>query len=313
MVTPAPLRLGVLGAGAIFRRYEQAVDRAPDLAMDLEIVAVADPDPRAREAAARPGRKVFTTARELLAEPLDAVLILTPNASHPALVSAALERGLDVLCEKPLATSAAAARSLCALAARTGRLLYTAMHCRHRPEVRYLADHLDGEVVEFRQVYREDWRSAPAWYYQPAVCGGGVLLDVGINQLDWILPFVAPLSVAAAALTLDEQGVDVECAVTWSSGPGRSSTELSWRAFPEDRRTEIRTAGGARFTLDHTVHCAWQDGRLRGPWRNDEYGSVLRDFAIQVRDPAARAPSDAPRLLELLREVYAYAGLDFLA
>lgn len=302
------IRLGAVGAGMVFAHYERAVESLPGVG----IVAVADPCPRRRRRAARPGRRIHASCRELLAEPLDAVLVLTPNAGHAAVVEACLERGLDTLCEKPLATDAATAEALLALAARRGAVLFAAMHCRYRPEVRYLFDHLPGRVVRFELVYREDWSRGPSWYFDPAVSGGGVLLDVGINQLDWLQSRVGPLRPESARARLGATGVELEFEAEWSFPGGRGSSALSWRGDPETKVTRLETDAGAILELDHSDHRVVHDGRPLGPWRNDEYAGVLRDFLSARADPAARPAANAPEMLHLLRAAYALAELPFL-
>src|SRR5215471_7265063 len=114
------IRLGAIGAGMVFRRYESAIDQMKDVA----ITAVADRNPASRAAVHRPGRRIFATTEELLDEPLDAVLVLTHNAAHAEVAEACLRRGLAVLCEKPLATTANPARELVHLAKENDAFLF---------------------------------------------------------------------------------------------------------------------------------------------------------------------------------------------
>ena len=303
-------RIGAIGAGMIFSAYDRAVNRLKQ----AEIVAVADPDPRRRAAAARHGRKLLTSVDRLLEEPIDAVLVLTPNASHPDLVEACLRRGIDTLCEKPLAADVETARALVSLAEELDTLLYAAMHCRFRPEILYFRDALSGSIVRFRQVYREYWMEAPSWYFDPLICGGGVVLDVGINQIDWILPFIdSPrLDDVSVSLSESEMPVELDARIDWRFGGGQGTTELSWRAHPEEKHTRIHVQGGDLFELDHQRHIVRHNGRLHGPWPNEDYTLVICDFLQQKWNPGARQRQNAPELLALLRDIYAFAGLPFL-
>ena len=79
------------------------------------------------------------------------------------------------------------------------------MHVRHRPEVIRATDHLDGGISAFQQVWLEDWTLAPAWYLRAASSRGGVLLDVGINQIDWLAPLVVDLRPMRAEAVLGEE------------------------------------------------------------------------------------------------------------
>lgn len=291
----------------MFAAYEEAAAALPH----VELVAVADPDRRKLESAACPGRQLLESAAELLEIPLDAVLILTPNSSHGPLVRACIANRLDVLCEKPLATSAVEARALERLSTAAGTFLYPAMHCRHRPEIRYLRDTLRGNIVFFSQIYRENWISAPAWYFDRAQSGGGVLLDVGSNQIDWLLPLVRSLTVEAAHLHFAGAAVEFDCHIEWSCATGRGRTELSWRADEEQKVTRVVTDRGDVFDLDHDRHSVVHNGKNHGPWKNTEWAKVLEDFRRRRRDRTPAAEPVASELLALLGDVYAKAGHPF--
>jgi len=117
------LRVGVVGAGNIFERGYVPALRATDA---VRVTAICDLDPgRAAAGAALLGSaRVAASDAELFAfEDLDAVFILTPTHTHADLAVAALEAGRHVLCEKPMARSAADARRMAAAAERTGRRL----------------------------------------------------------------------------------------------------------------------------------------------------------------------------------------------
>lgn len=301
------IRLGAIGAGMIFSAYQQAADM-----LGVTIRAVADPDPERLSAAARPDRLLLTTLDDLLRTPLDAVLILTPNHTHAPLARECVGRGLDTLCEKPLAISLAEARGLVEWSATQKAVLHPAMHCRYRPEILYLQRHLSGRVVSFTQVWREQWMQAPAWYFDPSRSGGGVLLDVGLNQIDWIHPFLDSPRVAAVELEMGESGVELECRMRWTCATGEGTTVLSWRAEEEEKRSRLVTDRGEVFDLDH-AHCSLlHNGEPKGPWRSTEYAEVLTEF-LRCRsrrpDPPDRRPIE---VLSLLRDAYAQAGLSFL-
>src|SRR5260370_31706726 len=102
------LRIGVIGAGGVGRSIH-----LPGFALcpQAEIGAVCDPDP---EAARSLGvARTFQRVENLLAlRDVDAVVVATPNYLHREIVLAALAAGKHVLCEKPLARNAAAARAV---------------------------------------------------------------------------------------------------------------------------------------------------------------------------------------------------------
>lgn len=302
-------RLGAVGAGTIFEAYERAAAALPG----VELVAVADVDPARRAAAARLGREVVGTVDELVELPIDAVLVLTPNATHAATVELCLRRSLDTLCEKPLASTVAAAAELVGLAREAGSLLYVASHYRHRPEVVRLHDAIPGGVVGFDLVHHERWDDAPSWYFDPALSGGGVLLDVGVNHVDWISAHVSGLEPVEVELVFGERRVEVECSVLWRHSRGEGRMQLSWSARSPRRLTTIELEGGERVVVDHVAHTIRRNGAVEGPWPNEEYLGVLREFlAIRARQVghAETAPLAA---LSVLRRAYELADAPFLA
>jgi len=133
MASPAPLRIGILGAARIApialvwpaRRVSE---------VRVEAVAARD-EARARRFAARHRiARVHRSYAELVADPeLDAIYVPLPNGLHGEWSVRALEAGKHVLCEKPLAANADEARRMSEAAARAGRVLMEAFHWRYHP------------------------------------------------------------------------------------------------------------------------------------------------------------------------------------
>lgn len=110
------LRVGIIGAGYISSWHAIAIGRSPD----GELAGVADLARSAAEGLAA-GRPVYGSAEEMLATgAIDLVHILTPPASHAPLAKLAIEKGVPVLIEKPVATSLADAESVLAAARGAG-------------------------------------------------------------------------------------------------------------------------------------------------------------------------------------------------
>ncbi len=120
-MTEPVIRVGLIGCGRIAGVH---LRHLRPLAQ-VRIAAVCDVDAaRARARGAELGvERVFDDPAELLRQPLDAVHVLTPPTSHADTAVAALEQGLHVLVEKPMATTAAGARRMQEAAAAAGRLL----------------------------------------------------------------------------------------------------------------------------------------------------------------------------------------------
>src|SRR5690242_6714314 len=130
------LGIAVIGAGQMGARHVAVLDR-----MDhARLLAVADPDPQARRHAL--GRSAtaleYDDWKKLIDERRDdlgAVCVIVPSVHHAEVALAALEAGLHVLVEKPIATTVADAEAMCAAAARAERKLMVGHVERFNPSV----------------------------------------------------------------------------------------------------------------------------------------------------------------------------------
>jgi len=115
------LRIAVIGAGHMGRHHALKVAQLRD-AGGVMFSGIADPDlERARRVAAETGTRAAASGRELFGE-ADAAIVAVPTVGHFGAVRAALDAGLDVLVEKPIAASLAQAEELLALAQGGGRV-----------------------------------------------------------------------------------------------------------------------------------------------------------------------------------------------
>ncbi|GLK16632.1 Gfo/Idh/MocA family protein [Herbiconiux flava] len=126
------LRVGVAGAGNIATIAQLPTLVARD---DIELTALVtrrdDPQPLMRRWGFRSAYPAVEAMLE--AENLDALFVLTPRSEHLASTRSALEAGVDVFCEKPLATRAEDAQELAELADRSGRILMVGFNRRFAP------------------------------------------------------------------------------------------------------------------------------------------------------------------------------------
>jgi predicted dehydrogenase len=128
----------------------------------------------------------YDTAEAMIdAEPLDAVIVATPNRFHYPIAHAALERGLHVLCEKPVGMNAAEARRLADLAAARGVTTMVPFTYRHMPGMRYLKELVDEGFIgqpyhcnlRYFSGYGRDGEYA--WRFDPELAGAAIAGDLG--------------------------------------------------------------------------------------------------------------------------------------
>lgn len=131
-----------------------------------------------------------TVADMLDAEPLDALIVATPNRSHYPIASAALERGLHVLCEKPVGMSSVEARRLADLAAAKGLTTMVPFTYRNMPGMRYLKELVDegyiGQPYHLNMRYYAGYGRGGeyAWRFDLDVAGAALAGDLGSHLAD---------------------------------------------------------------------------------------------------------------------------------
>src|SRR6476661_3312609 len=198
MTTSGPLRVGMIGTGAMGRHHLTTMLGRDDTV----VAAVCEPSAVAFEAAAAEFtiRGLPTPANEpdwsrfieRFGPELDVVFIVTPHDLHAAQTTACLEAGLDVLLEKPMVMTAAEAEALIATRDRTGHLLVVAFPGSLSPQVRTAARMVaSGEVgalLNVAAVVWQDWalQTAGTWRQDPALSGGGFLFDTGAHMLNTV-------------------------------------------------------------------------------------------------------------------------------
>ncbi|MGE3270131.1 MAG: Gfo/Idh/MocA family protein [Chloroflexota bacterium] len=141
-----PLRAGLIGAGYIVERHIPAWQATPD----AELVAVCDLNrERAEERARQFGiPAVYDSVEAMLdAENLDCVDIATRPESHKALAGLAASKGVNVLCQKPLAPTVAEGREIAGICAKAGVRFMVLEMWRHLPAMKDLKHYLDEGLI----------------------------------------------------------------------------------------------------------------------------------------------------------------------
>jgi predicted dehydrogenase len=181
------MRFGLIGCGGIGQWRAEAVTKAPS----LRLVAVNDVDEhRAAATASKYSGAVERDWRDLIRrEDIDAVIVSTPPWLHAEMCVEALMAGKHVLCEKPLARTAAECREMVSAAGRSGKLLATGFNFRFFPPVLKAKELLDsGLIGDLDHIRSYAGYSAAehnhAWLRDASLMGGGVLRDNGVHLID---------------------------------------------------------------------------------------------------------------------------------
>ena len=206
----AKLKVGVIGTGMIATAGH--IPAWKSLEDDVEIVAVADIlEDRAKLVAKTEGiPHAYGDWQKMLKEvDLDIVSVCTPNAYHKEQTIAALQAGAHVLCEKPVATSAADAEAMFQAADAADRVLLVGQSLRFTNRSRAAKEIMDsgrlGEVY-FAETFFLRRRGIPKWgqFHMKKHSGGGPIYDLGVHAIDllyWLLGNPAVLAVSGATYT----------------------------------------------------------------------------------------------------------------
>ncbi|MBI4604303.1 MAG: Gfo/Idh/MocA family oxidoreductase [Planctomycetes bacterium] len=180
---------GLLGASSW---AEHTFAPAIAAAGNARLAAVLSRDKGRAEALARthPGAKAYDDLGAFAADPeVEAVWIASPNHLHAEQAIAALEAGKHVLCEKPMATSAADCERMGRAASAAGRVLSVGYHMRHHPDhaqVRadWIAGRLGKPACVRAQLYYAYPQPPPEWRRRRETSGGWAINDVGTHLID---------------------------------------------------------------------------------------------------------------------------------
>ena len=279
------LRGAIVGYGFIMEKGHAAAYRDRG---DVEIVAIADvsADRRAAAAAAWPQARLYPDHEALFAaevDRLDFVDIATPPSDHAVVTHAALDAGLHVLCEKPLAASIDEARAMLRHATRAQRVIYPCHNYKHAPVIKAVRGVIEsGRIGKVHLVTLQTFRDTHAkgvtgwrtdWRRERRYSGGGIAMDHGSHTFylafEWLRAYPTAISARAVTMGPFDTEDDFSCSLRFPTGV--ASAHLSWNA-------------GVRKVM-YTVH--GERGAIRV--EDDDI-----EVAVRERKPAVQSGSAGP-------------------
>ncbi|PEQ87821.1 MULTISPECIES: Gfo/Idh/MocA family oxidoreductase [Bacillus] len=189
------LKVGVIGCGSIAQYRHLPEYQANPY---VQIVAVCDSNKqRAKEISNKYGVNMYTDFNELInCEELDAVSVCTPNDLHASISIAALQSGIHVLCEKPMATSKKDAKKMIDAAEKNGKKLMIGHNQRfvasHQKAKQLIENGEIGKIYSFRTAFGhsgpENWSvdGKESWFFKKDEAFLGAMGDLGIHKADLI-------------------------------------------------------------------------------------------------------------------------------
>jgi scyllo-inositol 2-dehydrogenase (NADP+) len=340
-VPPGPIRTVVIGfgtSGAIF--HAPFLDANPDYSLD--VIVTGDPGRRAEAEVQYPDARVVPTVDEALAlgDRLDLVVVGSPTGTHAGLAARALDAGLHVVVDKPLAVTAAEGRMLVERASNAGRILTVFQNRRWDDDFLTLRRLLDegalGDVTRFESRF-EWWKPEPAdsWKTRAtASTGGGLLYDLGTHVIDQALQLFGDVDEVNAEVDIRRPGgvADDDVFVSllhhsgvrshlWMSsvaaqpGPrfrvlGSIGAYVSWEL---DGQESALIAGARPSDPGFGRRAEWDWGTLgiegsltTPPMEPGDYAAFTRALADTIRRgaPVPVNPDDAIRVLEIIESIH---------
>jgi predicted dehydrogenase len=328
--------VGLVGAGRLAERVLfDVLSRIPS----LRVEAIVDPSEERRALARRrfPSAAVAADLSAILCDvALDAVVICSPPAAHVDAAVRAIDAGLHVYVEKPLAVRLEDARVLAARAASAGVVTMVGFNYRQHPLVRRLRDGIErgriGRAVAMQSVFSVA-HGGNGWRWSPA-SGGGALFEVGSHGFDlarWL--FQAEVTRVAARVWSRRAEADTAVVELELDCGGQASLMLAIGAADEDRLSILGEEG--TVSLDRLRaelvfapreiryarrHALWREARRaagairRAAARPGEpsYEQALRVFADAVRSGQSASPDfgDGLRSLEVVEAAMRSAEAD---
>jgi predicted dehydrogenase len=212
------LRLAFVGCGAIAEWHLHAIRQGDTR---IEVVAAVDPRPtRAEAIAQQTGARVFGSLTDAVrAGGFDAVDVMVPHHLHEPLAIEALDAGLHVLLEKPMATSLDACDRILAAAGDAGTTFMVAENAQYWPEVvlarQLVEDGTLGEIITARACsfvppLDQFHGGEKPWRFEAAAAGGGVAIDAGSHWLRPLRMWLGEIREVVAALDHPFPGMEGE-------------------------------------------------------------------------------------------------------
>jgi len=325
MISPSPVRIGVLGAAAI---VPQALTQPARSVPEARIVAIAARDPARAKAFARKHHipRVHQTYDDLLHDPgIDAVYNPLPNSLHAEWTIRALQAGKHVLCEKPFASNAREAQEMAKVAGETGLVLGEAFAYRYHPLTARIKEVIaSGELGTIQHIDAQFCFLLPSpnnirFNYELA---GGALMDCGCYPVSLIRHLAeAEPRVERAEARLFAPQVDRRMSADLSFADGRTAHLVCDLLSPKLFKSSLKVKGDqGKLQVMNPYHPHWfnwlsvrgkKGSYMKHIASENVYTLQLRAFikAIRGKMKLNTDPSDAIANMRLIDAIYEKAGL----
>jgi predicted dehydrogenase len=314
-------KFGLIGAGGIAQAYAQAFGKTPT----AQLIAVADVRVDAAKALAEGlGAEHYPSYEAMISsEQLDAVIICTPPTTHLEISTYCLENGINVLCEKPLSVDSGSAKKMISCAQTHGLILTMASKFRYVEDMikakSLVLSGILGEVVLFENAFTSRVDMTNRWNSNPAISGGGVLIDNGTHSIDIMRYFLGPLAQVQVVEGKRVQCLEVEDTVqifAKTASGIMGNVDLSW-SINKNLDYYVRIYGS-----QGTISIGWKESKYKqtsspdwvvfgnGYDKVQAFQSQIENFAQAIRGEASLliTAEDALASVEVMEAAYRAMG-----
>jgi predicted dehydrogenase len=278
---------------------------------------------RGQQAAQRYNTPFFADPDQLLATPLDGVIICSENAKHRPMVEAAAGKVAHILCEKPIASNAEDGQAMIDICARTGTKLQIAFPVRFAPTIQWLKERVTGgELGKIYAVQTTNHGSMPgSWFIDQKLAGGGAVIDHTVHVIDllrwfWNTEVTEVYAEVGHSLIHPELGIDDVGMLSFTLANGIYGTlDTSWSRPPSyttwgDVKIEVTAEKGVIFVDAFRQHLAVSSNKSGKTqwvgWGSNMDLGLVNDFVEMIRtgsEPSITG-TDGLRALEVALAAY---------
>ena len=256
-------------------------------------------------------------------ENLDGVSICTFPSTHKEIAIEALNKGVNVLCEKPLAVSTNEAKEMVEAARNNRVLLMTAFKFRFFDEVltarQLISQGEIGKIIMFRNMFGGAADMSKKWFSKKEISGGGVLIDNGVHAIDlfrFLSGEVRNVSARVATFVQDIEVEDTARVLIEMENGALGSIDLSWSIpIPQDLYLEIYGSEGSIMVgLNNVRYRTERSGKWVEVRKNkeslDPFSKEVNHFVecIQRKESPIVDGVDGLRAMEVIEAVYESAN-----
>jgi len=285
---PSEFRMGIAGCGRISQAYVEAIKKCDG----IRLGAVMDVREGAAHASAEAeGCRAFAELGAFArGADIDGAVICAPPSTHREIACALMKEGIHVLCEKPFATTVEDAQAMIDAANKSGLTLMMASKFRYVEDIirakAIVASGMLGDVHFYGNSFCAKVDMRDRWNSDPAVAGGGVLIDNGTHSVDIVRYLLGPIRRVFAYEGNRVADLPVEDTVTLSfvtDGGVMGTIHLSW-SIQMDRASYVDICG-----TEGCVEVGWKQSRYQNSgqpqWVSFGVGySKIGAFENQVRN-----------------------------